>query len=416
MASAAPIKLVDLDTKKLHKIMAKQNARMNCLGNPIYEGWDIKARPLMKWSAGGEVPHPDSMQIYFVDKDGKEIDASELELPLASLFGLYSAFGNYAPLYNKQASQNAFATNETVAATDFKQAKLIGSLGPLPATSNYLEDKYPGKYQWGEQLSEFLEKLQEKVCLLIVEIVKKRAELGDKDPNKIPIPQMLLDLIPEAKDPVARLKSLNRLFYPTVKDVNKKDPDGRKKIGFTEYLSSKDFRKVPQPVVLPDALEKDPMVRKYYEEKKCIPKNINIKALSIMPPPKKRKRASDSEDEFDDVEAEEQPEEKTPVKLEIVSLNPVAQSATKSVLNARQKCLESIQLSGEGGTAVVRASFKQSTTKGLRLFFSDTTVKFYLPDNLQILVMGTLPGNSEDSSGAPRDDEVADILMESDDE
>lgn len=415
MSTPAHIDILSLSPAKLHKIMAKQTSRIACLGNDIYGDWDIRARPLMKWTVGGEVPHPERLQIYFVDGKGNEIDVSRPELPLGSLFGLFSGIGNYAPLYNAEMSKNAFATNETVAATDFKHAKVIGTLGPLPATAKFLEDKYPGKYKWGTQLSPFLNKLQAKVCDLIVDIVKKRAELGDKDPNKIPIPQMLIDLIPDAKDPVARLKSLNRLFYMTVKDVNKKEPDGRVKIGFTEYLTSKDFRKIPQGIVLPDALES---MRDYYEEKKCIPKNINLKALSVVPPPKKRKRQSDSEDEFDEVDAEQNPQEpeKPHVKLEIVSLNPVAQSATKSVLNARQKCIEDMQLSGRGGMPVVRVSYKQSSTQGFSLLFSDTTVKFYLPSNLEILVMGTLPTDSDESSGAPQDDEVADALMESDDE
>ena len=96
---------------------------------------------------------------------------------------------------------------------------------------------------WGNLGQE--EKLQEKVCLLIVDIVKKRAERGDKDPNKFPIPQMLLDLIPDAKDPVARLKSLNRLFYPTVKDVNKKDGTWRT-IGMVDNGSIQCIEKLEQ--------------------------------------------------------------------------------------------------------------------------------------------------------------------------
>ena len=220
--------------------------------------------------------------------------------PVCSLRAVWPGWKPHRHLHGWGAQQAAFdepfALTETVNTSEFgSKHKYIYSFGPLPV---------PKRDDWSGQHDDFYVKLQRKVNELIVNLVKQRVKLGkDKDPIKVTYPQMLLDLIPESADPVGTLLKLNRLFYPTVKPVNKNTEDGHVKIGHTEYATSKDWsksQKASQDLVLPPQLEP---LRGDYEREKCVPKNQNIRAYIER---KKRKR-DDSDDEYDSEEEDQKP-------------------------------------------------------------------------------------------------------------
>lgn len=398
-------KLIETTPKKLAKAAVAQAKSTSAL-NRYTDEFEIRAVPLMKYSKDGEVVHPERVKIeFYVPPKGDEpelkLSDGKFQLPLSVLFGLYGPGGNHTDTYtggahSKRLSTNPFALTETVNTSEFgSKHKYIYSFGPLPV---------PKRDDWNGQHDDFYVKLQRKVNELIVSLVKQRVKLGkDKDPIKVTYPQMLLDLIPESADPVGTLLKLNRLFYPTVKPVNKNTEDGHVKIGHTEYATSKDWsksQKASQDLVLPPQLEP---LRGDYEREKCVPKNQNIRAYIER---KKRKR-DDSDDEYDSEE-----DQKPKMELHVVQLNPVAQTATVEELTKRANTIEKHMLNN---TVVARTTFKDSSTSGFTILFSETTVKFYMPA-FEIMILAVLPHKDEAEADMEADDEVADALLQDSDE
>lgn len=412
--SASTYTIPVAEPRKIAKAAVKSNGRSSAL---CYYGkkLDVRARPQMKYDPAtkGEKVDPERLKLeFFVKGENGEEDRvfqnERVDLPFSVMFGAFSAGGNHSDTYNAEQAGHPWATIDTVATAKFGSShKHLYTFEPLPITKSFYDEQYPdGKHgQWGMQHNEFWTWLQGRVNEIIVDLVKKRSKLGpEKDPIKIKYPEMIMNFVPTAADPLGSLLKLDKVYYKTVKPANKNEPDSvNVKVPHKAYATGTDYSKgknACKNLILPAELE---CLRGDYEREGCVPVSQNITALVESD---KRKRADDSDDEFDDALRAD----KSPAKKEIVSvsLNPAAQSfsspeAGKKELTKRSETLRADMLKS---TFVVKPSYKETPSKGFTILFTDNMVKMY-PPKLDYFIVARLPYHGSDDAMTQDDDDLA---------